>query len=71
LAEFKASGGAAIEVVTGSHTPAQFGEFAQFAREYGLLASRGSDFHGDAGSRAELGALPSLPADLRPVWHDW
>jgi len=71
LAEFKERGGAAIEVVTGSHTPTQYGEFAKLAREFGLLASRGSDFHGDAGSRADLGALPPLSADLQPVWRDW
>jgi len=71
LAEFKGLGGAAIEVVTGSHTPSQFSEFARLAREAGLLASRGSDFHGDAGSRADLGALPSLAGNLRPVWHNW
>jgi len=71
LAEFKECGGAAIEVVTGSHTPAQYREFTQLAREFGLLASRGSDFHGDAGSRADLGVLPSLSADLQPVWRDW
>jgi len=71
LTEFKGSGGAAIEVMTGSHTLEQFAEFAQLAKEFELLASRGSDFHGDAGSRADLGALPSLPGDLRPVWHDW
>jgi hypothetical protein len=41
LAEFIAAGGEAIEVVTGSHTRAQHHEFAQLAREFGFLASRG------------------------------
>jgi len=36
-----------------------------------LLASRGSDFHGPGESRVDLGALPHLSADLKPVWHDW
>jgi hypothetical protein len=36
-----------------------------------LLASRGSDFHGPEESEIDLGRLPPLPADLRPVWHDW
>jgi hypothetical protein len=71
LAEFKAAGGEGIEVVTGSHTPEQYGEFARFAREFEFLASRGSDFHGPEESVADLGRLPPLPADLRPVWHDW
>ncbi len=71
IAEFKACGGEGIEVVTGSHTPTQYREFAGYARQFDLLASRGSDFHGDAGSRADLGVLPPLPQDLKPVWHDW
>jgi len=71
LAEFKDCGGAGIEVVTGSHAPEQYLEFARLAREFGLLASRGSDFHGKGESRTDLGALPSLPEDLKPVWHDW
>ncbi len=71
LAEFKDCGGAGIEVVTGSHAPEQYLEFARFAREFGLLASRGSDYHGKGESRADLGALPSLPEGVKPVWHDW
>jgi predicted metal-dependent phosphoesterase TrpH len=68
LDEFKSLGGAGIEVITGSHTPDQYGEYAQVAQRYGFLASRGSDFHGPGESRVELGDLPHLPADLKPVW---
>ncbi|HEY6862928.1 MAG TPA: PHP domain-containing protein, partial [Burkholderiales bacterium] len=71
IAEFMQHGGTGIEVVTGSHTPEQYAEFAALARELGLLASRGSDFHGPGESKVELGSLPQLPADLRPVWRDW
>jgi predicted metal-dependent phosphoesterase TrpH len=71
LAEFKEMGGAGIEVVTGSHSPDQYFEFARSAREFGLLASRGSDYHGKGESRADLGKLPPLPDDLKPIWHDW
>jgi 3',5'-nucleoside bisphosphate phosphatase len=71
LAEFIGCGGAGIEVITGSHTPEQYAEFAALARELGLLASRGSDFHGPGESKVELGSLPQLPADLQPVWRDW
>jgi len=71
LLEFKALGGAGVEVVTGSHTRPQYLEFALLARDLELLASRGSDFHGPQESAAELGSLPPLPADLTPVWHDW
>lgn len=71
LADFKESGGAAIEVVSSSHTPQQFTRFAQYAAHYGLLASRGSDYHGPGESFIELGRLPELPASCRPVWHGW
>jgi len=71
LDEFKQHGGLGIEVVTGSHTPDQFIEYAKVAEQYGFLASCGSDFHGPGESITELGALPPLPANLTPVWHDW
>ena len=69
--QFRQLGGEGVEVVTGSHQPAQYDEYARFARRNGLLASRGSDFHGPEESRADLGSLPHLPAGLTPVWHDW
>jgi hypothetical protein len=71
LGEFRDAGGAGIEVVTSSHTAEQFLEYAILAKEFGLLASRGSDFHGPGESRVDLGRLPKLCADLKPVWHDW
>ncbi len=71
LDEFKQLGGRGIEVVTGSHTPDQYEEYAKVAQRYGFLASRGSDFHGPGESRTELGSLPPLPKNLVPVWHDW
>ena len=71
LGEFKDGGGAGIEVITSSHTPEQFLEYAILAKEFGFLASRGSDFHGPGESRVDLGKLPDLAVDLKPVWHDW
>jgi hypothetical protein len=71
VSQFRDCGGAGIEVVTGSHSPEQYVEFAQLSREFGLLASRGSDYHGKGESRADLGELPHLSDSLRPVWHDW
>lgn len=71
LGEFRDLGGDGIEVLSGSHTPEQFREFAMLAREFGLAASRGSDFHGPGESRTELGSLPALPAGVKPVWQSW
>lgn len=70
-AAFKDAGGTGIEVITGSHTPDQYAEYARVAKRHGFLASIGSDFHGPGESRVDLGALPALPADLVPVWKDW
>jgi len=69
--EFKQLGGTAIEVVTGSHTPDQYGVYAEHARRYGFLASRGTDFHAPGESRVDFAMLPPLPGNLTPVWHDW
>ena len=71
FAEFKDLGGSAIEVMTGSHSVAQYNHFADVARCFGFKASRGSDYHGPGESRVEPGTLPPLPGDLTPVWHDW
>ncbi|MGA0611735.1 3',5'-nucleoside bisphosphate phosphatase [Caldimonas sp. KR1-144] len=68
FSEFVAHGGRGVEVVTSSHNDAEQLKYAAMAREFGLLASRGSDFHAPDESRTDLGALPSLPADLTPVW---
>lgn len=69
FSEFKTHGGQGVEVVTGSHTAAEFVEYALVAKEFGLAASRGSDFHSPDESRIDLGTLPLLPGDLTPVWE--
>jgi hypothetical protein len=71
IEEFREAGGTGIEVVCGSHTRDQYGRFAGIAREFGLRASRGSDFHGPGESHVELGQLPPLPDAVVPVWYDW
>jgi predicted metal-dependent phosphoesterase TrpH len=67
--EFKNHGGQGVEVVTGSHTTAEYVEYADMAKEFDLLASRGSDFHSPKESRIDLGTLPWLPGQLTPVWE--
>ena len=69
FSEFKTHGGLGVEVVTGSHTAAEFVEYAAVAKEFGMVASRGSDFHSPLESRIDLGTLPMLPGDLTPVWE--
>jgi predicted metal-dependent phosphoesterase TrpH len=67
--EFKGHGGLGVEVVTGSHTAAESLVYAETAKEFGLAASRGSDFHSPDESHTELGTLPYLPGGLTPVWE--
>ena len=68
FSEFRQHGGQGVEVVTGSHTTAECATYAGMAREFGLAASRGSDFHSPDESHTDLGTLPPLPGDLTPVW---
>ncbi len=67
--EFKAAGGAAIEVHSGNSDKNDRLNYALLAERYGLLASAGSDFHrqGDY-SGGILGACPELPGNCKPVW---
>lgn len=69
FSEFIAHGGRGVEVVTGSHTTADYRKYADTALEFGLLASRGSDFHSPEESHTDLGALPDLQCQLTPVWQ--
>ena len=69
FSEFKALGGRGVEVVTGSHSAAEAVRYANTAREFDLLASRGSDFHSPEESRIDLGGLPPLPEGLASVWE--
>ncbi len=69
FSEFKAHGGLGVEVVTGSHSTQEYVQYAETAREFGLAASRGSDFHSPDESHTDLGTLPFLPGGLQPVWE--
>ena len=67
FSEFKAHGGRGVEVVTGSHSSADALKYTETALEFGLLASRGSDFHSPDESHTDLGKLPDLSGRLTPV----
>ncbi len=67
--EFKAHGGQGVEVLTGAHSSADALKYAAMCEEFGLFASRGSDFHSPEESRIDLGGLPDLPGNLSPVWE--
>ena len=69
LSEFRDLGGGALEVVSGSHKPHQYAAFAAQAKQFGLAASTGSDFHSPQESYHDLGSLPALPGSCTPVWE--
>ena len=69
FSEFKAHGGQGVEVVCGSHAASEYPRYAELALEFGLAASRGSDFHSPDESHTDLGALPHLEGRLTPVWE--
>ena len=71
LGEFKACGGGALEVVSGSHTADDVQRMAGLARSLDLKASRGSDYHGPENPWVELGRIAALPDGCVPVWDDW
>ena len=71
LDEFKALGGAALEVVTSAHTAEQSAYWAKLATRHGLLASAGSDYHGPRESYRDIGDLPPLPSGCTPVWQEF
>lgn len=67
VTDFRAAGGHALEVVNGLQPAEQVGGLAILAREFGLMASAGSDFHAP-GDWSELGMYRPLPDDLTPLW---
>lgn len=67
--EFRELGGDAIEVITSSHSTEMYERFNGIARDAGLLASVGSDFHGPGESWMEVGGVPDLPLLATPIWQ--
>lgn len=68
LGEFSELGGMGLEVVSGSHSRDECFTMARHARDFGLLASAGSDYHGPENPWLNLGQLPELPHGCSPVW---
>ena len=71
LSHFVAVGGEGLEVVSGSHSRDECYIMANLAREFGLAASAGSDFHTPENSWTDVGRLLPMPDGVRPVWLDW
>lgn len=69
--DFRAAGGAAIEVVCGQQSLNTTNYLARLSNDLGLAASCGSDFHHRENGWSRPGRFPPLPLDVRPVWTTW
>jgi len=70
LVTFKDDGGDAMEVAIGQQNPQMRSQLGLWSKEYGLLASQGSDFH-FVGRWRDLGKSLFLPEVCQPIWHNW
>lgn len=70
LAAFVEAGGDAMEVAQPQQAQQERRNLADYAIQYKLLASQGSDFHYPS-LWMELGRNLWLPAGVEPVWKDW
>lgn len=68
-ADFRRSGGQAIEVSTSGQSSGDLGFLVELCKREKLLASQGSDFHFPGASWCELGRIMKMPDGLQPVWH--
>jgi len=69
LNDFKCVLGDGIEVVTGTSSDEEIQLGNQWAGQYNLLASCGSDFHGWPNQRVCIGNLRDLPDTDKAVWR--
>jgi predicted metal-dependent phosphoesterase TrpH len=69
LTAFKEVGGAGIEVITGRYNPDEVRRCADYAKNFKLAGSVGSDFHSPKNTWLELGRLAPLPAGVQPIWE--
>ena len=71
IVAFRFAGGVALEVVSGEMTSTQIQEMSGLCTRFNLMASSGSDYHGDHLSRISLGRQRQLPLNCTPLWHQW
>lgn len=67
--DFKAAGGEAIEVASGSHSLDDMHKYALIAQRFDLWSSAGSDFHAPGEGCRDVGRTDDLPPICRPVWE--
>ena len=71
LTHLSAAGLDGVEVVTGSSSKDEITLVSQWAKEFDLLVSSGSDYHGWPNQRVRIGHLHDMPSVNKTVWRDW
>ena len=69
LIDFKEVLGDGVEVVTATSTDEEITLSNQWAKEYKLLSSCGSDYHGWSNQRIQIGCLRELPNLDNAIWR--
>ena len=69
LADFRAAGGQAVELISGFQEAKATQDLARLINQFELYASQGSDFHMPDQPWQELGCTGVLPDTVKPVWH--
>ena len=69
LTDFKEILGDGVEVVTATSTDEEITLSNQWAKEYELLSSCGSDYHGWPNQRIQIGSLRDLPNLDNAIWR--
>lgn len=69
LTDFKEVLGDGVEVVTATSTDEEITLSNKWAKEYKLLSSCGSDYHGWSNQRIQIGRLRDLPSLDNAIWR--
>ena len=68
LNDFKLASGDGFEVVNANSSEEEISLGNQWSKNFDLLASIGSDFHGWPNQRVQIGNLADLPSPSRAIW---
>ncbi|HIM58671.1 MAG TPA: PHP domain-containing protein [Gammaproteobacteria bacterium] len=71
LSHLSGAGLDGVEVVTGSSSKDEITLVSQWATQFDLLVSSGSDYHGWPNQRTRIGRLHDMPNVNQTVWKDW
>ncbi|WP_390594553.1 PHP domain-containing protein [Simiduia litorea] len=69
MADFRAAGGEAVELISGYQDAKATQDLARLINQFELFASQGSDFHMPDQPWQELGCTGQLPDAVKPVWE--